>query len=114
MPPTIMQQAFLRIEQLSIDLPDVTIGIVEFEVVNKGWVVKIKGQQHFEGKEGMAKAFFLARDTTKTISGWKSGKAELWDVCEIFDNEDEATKAGIENEQMAIYQIETGRLKWIS
>lgn len=109
-----MQQAFLRIREISIDLPDVTIGIMDFEVVKKGWVVKIKGQQHFEGKDGMITAIDLARETTKTVSGWKSGKAELWDVCKIFTNEDEATKAGIENEQMAIYQIETGRLKWLS
>lgn len=109
-----MQKAFLRIHEITLDLPDVTIGVVDFEIVKKGWVVKIKGQQNFEGKEGMHKAFILARKTTRTISGWKSGKAELWDVVEIFDNEDEATEAGKQNEQMAIYQIETGRLKWIS
>jgi len=109
-----MESAFLRIHEISIEFPDATIGIVDFEIVKKGWVVKIKGQQHFEGRDGMHKAFFLAKNTTKTISGWKAGKAELWDVCEIFTNEDEATKAGIKNEQMAIYQIETGRLKWIS
>ena len=108
-----MQTAFLRIRQIEIDFPDVTIGITDFEFVRSGWVVKIKGQQNFEGRDGMVKAILIAKETTGTVSGWKSGRAELWDVVAIFDNEDEATKAGKVNEQMTIYQIETGKLKWL-
>lgn len=108
-----MQRAFLKIREISIDLPDATIGIIDFEIVKTGWVVKMKDWQNFEGLEGMKKAFWIARKTTECIAGWKDGDTELWDVVAIFDNEDEATIAGKENGQMTIYQIQTGRLKWL-
>lgn len=109
-----MQKAFLRIREFRIEFPDGAVfAMGKFETVDEGWVVKIKGQQNFEGVKGMHKAFEIAIETTGEVAAWKDGETELWDVVEIFDNEAEATAAGLVNEQMSIYQIETGRLKWL-
>lgn len=109
-----MQKAFLRLREFRLEFPDGAIlAIGKFEQVEEGWVVKIKGHQNFEGTEGMKQAFDIAIETTLTVAGWKDEETELWDVVEIFDNEEEATAAGLVNEQMSIYQIETGRLKWL-
>ena len=97
-----------------MDFPDgLTIGIGRLEPVTHGWVVKVKNAQNFEGENGMKKAFAIARETSQTIAGWKDGETELWDVVEIFDNEGEATEFGKAMEQMTIYNIETGQLKWL-
>ena len=107
------KKAFLKIRQIRIEFPDAIVGLARLEPVTEGWVVKIKDAQNFEGNEGMDKAVSIALDTTETVAGWTDGESEIWDVVQIFEDEDEATAAGIENEQMTIYQIETGRLKWI-
>ncbi len=110
-----MQKIFLRLRELAIEFPDGTVlGIGRLEPVTEGWVVRIKNAVDFEGEAGMIKALRIASQTTQTVSGSKDEDVELWDVVEVFDNEQDATEAGIENEQMAIYQIETGRLKWLS
>ena len=107
------QKVFLKVAGAVLDLPDVQIGYARFEQVDKGWVVRHKDATSFEGEQGRAEAVHVALKTTKAVSGFKDGEIELWDVIEIFDNEDEATKAGKVNGQMSIYQIETGRLKWL-
>lgn len=110
-----MKKVFLKIRQIAIEFPDgVTIVLGKAERVESGWVVRRSGLTDFIGEEGMKKAIFEAADLTNYVSGWHDGENELWDVVDIFDNEDEATQAGIEENQMAIYQIETGRLKWLS
>lgn len=109
-----MDKIFLRIREISIEFPDGhIIGIGGLHPVDEGWVVKIKGAQNFEGEQGMKEAFEIAHETTGTIAGWRDDGTELWDVVQIFDNEEDATKAGKVNEQMSIYQIETARLKWL-
>lgn len=114
MPPTVMDKLFFQILTIEIDFPNgLTIGIGKLEPVTEGWVVKQKEAQNLEGREGLEKAFDAAVRTTRAISGYKLDDTELWDVVEIFEDEDEATIAGKLNGQMTIYQIETGRLKWL-
>jgi len=108
-----MQKVFMKVVGAVLDLPDVLVGYARFEHVEKGWVVRMKDATNFEGERGMFEAIKVALDTTKTVSGYKDGDVELWDVIEIFEDETTATKAGKLNGQMSIYQIETGRLKWI-
>lgn len=109
-----MEKVFLRLREIAIEFPDGSVvGFGHLQPIKKGWVVKMKEQTDFEGEAGMITAIRIASQTTKTVAGWTDGEVELWDVVMVFRNEDEATKAGIENEQMAIYQIETGRLKWL-
>lgn len=109
-----MERKFLRVAGAVVDLPDAQIGFIEMEPVRKGWVVRLKDATDFEGPEGMIEAIKIALRTTNTIAGYKDGDVELWDVIAVFDEEDTATFAGRKQGQMAIYQIETGRLKWIN
>jgi len=110
-----MEKVFLNVLRFSKDFPElgITIGMGLVNPIREGWVVKLREHQNFEGQDGMFEAFEIASETTQTVSGYKDGKTELWDVVEIYDNEEDATKAGRENGQMTIYQIETGELKWI-
>jgi hypothetical protein len=108
------QKVFLRLREFAIEFPDgMIVGFGHLQPIKKGWVVKINGQTDFEGENGMLTAIKIASQTTRTIAGWTDGEIEMWDVVEIFKNEDEATEAGKENENLFIYQIETGSLKWL-
>lgn len=109
-----MEKIFLRLRELVIEFPDGAImGVGRLEYIREGWVVRMKGATDFEGEDGMIEAIMIAQRTTGKIAGAKDEDVELWDVVEVFDDEFEATEAGYENEQMTIYQIETGRLKWL-
>lgn len=76
-------------------------------------MVARKETQNSFGEDGLRKVLEVALRTSKTVGGWKDEKLFYWDAVMVFENEDEATKAGIENEQLAIYQIETNKLKWL-
>lgn len=109
-----MEKIFLRLREMIVEFPDGSVfGLGRLEVVKKGWVVKIKGKGDYEGERGMLKAIQLASQTTQAVAGYRDEDVELWDVVQIFDNEDDATEAGYENEQLSIYEIETGKLKWL-
>jgi hypothetical protein len=108
------EKVFLQLREITIEFPDGSVfGIGRLQHVEKGWVVRIKNACDFEGETGMLQALALAKETTGTVSGSKDGDVELWDVVEIFEDEETATKAGKKNGQMTIYQIETARLKWL-
>jgi len=109
-----IQKVVLQLRSIAIDLENGYImEIGRLEPVKKGWVVKVSGKTDFEGEDGMMEAIQIAKETTKTISGYHDGENELWDVVEVFEDETKATLQGRLNEQMAIYQIETGRIKWL-
>lgn len=109
-----MDRIFLALRDMSLEFPNgYTITFGAFEPIHEGWVVKMKGFENLYGQAGMETAMEVALKTSKTIGGWRDGELDFWDVVIIFDDEEEATKAGIKNGQMAIYQIETGRLKWL-
>ena len=100
-------------KHIKIELANITLMVGKLEPIKSGWVVKVKGLSDFEGEDGMDEAMSYAARTSQKISGFKDGETELWDVVEVFDNEAEATEFGKSQEQMTIYQIETGKLKWI-
>lgn len=107
-------KVFLRLREFAIEFPDgLIVGFGHLDRIKKGWVVKVKGQTDFEGEAGMLTAVKIAANTTQTIAGWTDGEIEMWDVVKVFNNEDKATKEGKENENLFIYQIETGQLKWL-
>lgn len=109
-----IQKVVLELRSIAIDLENgLIMEIGHLQPVKKGWVVKVNGQTDFEGEAGMLTAVKIANQTTRTISGYFDGENELWDVVEVFDDEVKATLQGRLNEQMAIYQIETGRIKWL-
>lgn len=109
-----MERKFLRVAGAVVELPDAQIGFVEMEPVTSGWVVRINGATDFEGEIGFIEAIKIALRTSHTIAGYLDGEVELWDVIAVFKDEDTATFAAKGQGQMAVYQIETGRLKWIN
>lgn len=109
-----MEKVFFQLREFVIELSEGTVfGIGRLEPITKGWVVRMKGATDFEGEDGMLKAISLASKTTRKIAGAKDGDVELWDVVEVFEKEADATEAGHDNDQLYIFQIETGKLKWL-
>lgn len=90
-----------------------TVSLPTLEIVSKGWIVAKKETQNCFGLAGLKKALDVALKTSKSLGGWKDEDLFYWDAVMIFENEDEATEAGIENEQLAIYHLETATLKWL-
>ena len=89
-----MQKAFLKIREMRMEFPDGSIvGLGRAESIDTGWVVKQKVGQNLEGEDGMMEAVKIALGTTNTVAGYRDGETELWDVVEIFENEDEATNS---------------------
>lgn len=83
-----------------------TVRIPDLEPVTKGWVVAKKETQDCFGIEGLKKVIALSNETTKIVGFWKDEKL-YWDTVMTFENEDEATQAGIENGQLAIFNLDT-------
>lgn len=90
-----------------------TVILPSLQFAKTGWVVALKETQNSFGPEGLAKALEVAIKTSKAIGGWQDGELFYWDAVMLYENEEDATQAGKENEQMAIYHLETGRLKWL-
>jgi len=109
-----MDKIITHLQEIAESNPDgFTVKLPDLQFIKKGWVVALKETQNCFGPDGLNKALEVAKKTSQHIGGWKDGKLFYWDCVQIFFDEDQATKAGIENEQLAIYQIETGRLKWL-
>ena len=90
-----------------------TVWTTDLAPVKSGWVVAMKETQDSFGDAGLKRALEVAEKTSKVIGGWKEKKQFYWDAVLLYDNETEATKAGIENEQIAIYNIENNFLKYL-
>lgn len=100
-----------QIIQIAKENPDgFTIYTETLEHVKKGWVVAIKETQNSFGAQGLEKVLTFK---TGTVGGWKEKSLYYFDAVVLFDNEEEATKFGLENEQIAIFNIEQSRLKFL-
>lgn len=90
-----------------------TVYTTDLTPVKSGWVVAMRETQNSFGDAGLQKALAIAEQTSKVIGGWKEGQQFYWDAVLLFTNENEATIAGYQNEQIAIYNIETNYLKFM-
>ena len=109
-----MSELIAELKKLGLLNPNgFTVLLPDLTPVSKGWVVAMKETQNSFGDEGLKRVLEIALKTTKVIGGWKQGRKWYWDASFIFDNEETATKAGLENGQIAIYNIETNYLKFI-
>lgn len=103
-----------RLKQIADENPNgFTVYTTNLLPVKNGWVVANKETQNCFGDDGLKKALGVAINTSQTLGGWKDKELFYWDAVILFDNEEEATFAGIENEQIAIYHIETNYLKFL-
>ncbi|NLR79946.1 hypothetical protein [Chitinophaga eiseniae] len=90
-----------------------TVYVPSLEPVKRGWVVaKIETQNSF-GDEGLERVLKYATATTGIVGYWNDDGTFYWDAVMVFDNEAEATAAGIANEQIAIYNIGNNELKML-
>jgi hypothetical protein len=90
------------------NLTGFTVLTTNLEKVTKGWAVGLKDTQNCFGVEGCIKAFMLAESQTGYFGGWKYNKLYYFDAVIITFSESEAIRLGIENEQIGIFNIETG------
>ncbi len=90
-----------------------TVWTTDLTPVKKGWVVAMKETQNSFGDAGLKRALEVAENTSKVIGGWKERDQFYWDAVLLYQNETDATKAGLENQQIAIYHIETNYLKFL-
>jgi hypothetical protein len=89
-----------------------TINLTDFQPIKKGWAVALKETQNCFGKSGAEKVISIALEKSSGIvGGWKYGKDYYFDAVLIIENEEEATKFGIEQEQIGIYEIHTNTYK---
>lgn len=110
-----MSRVFLELVEFGVELPDGTKVPLGFEVhrAEKGWAVAVPDAQSFTGEDGLKKAMAIATETTRAVGGFFDGTEAFFDVIWIFEDEDEATKAGKETGQLFIIEIESQRIKWI-
>lgn len=90
-----------------------TVYLHNLQPVRSGWSVGLKETQNSHGLEGLRNALIVSRQRTGFIGGWNADGKFWWDAVQIFEDEQQATEFGIENGQIAIYQIETNRLKFL-
>lgn len=90
-----------------------TVYTTNLRPVKHGWVVANKETQNCFGDEGLKKALKIALRSSKTLGGWRENNLFYWDAVVIYNNEEDATRAGIEHKQIAIYQIENNYLKFL-
>lgn len=103
-----------RLNQIADENPNgFTVYTTDLSPVKSGWVVAMKETQNCFGDAGLQKALAIAESTSKVIGGWKEEQQFYWDAVLLFITENEATIAGKQNEQIAIYNIETNYLKFI-
>lgn len=106
-----MENLIERLIEIANENPDgFTVKIPSCEYVKFGWVVAMKETQNSFGIEGLIKVIRIANESTHIVGGWKDG-AFYWDAVYIIQDENEATQLGIDNEQLAIYHLETQTLK---
>lgn len=90
-----------------------TVYVPSLEPVKRGWVVaKIETQNSF-GDAGLEKVLKYATATTGIVGFWNDDGTFYWDAVMLFNDEVEATEAGIANEQISIYNIENNELKML-
>lgn len=89
-----------------------TINLTDFSPVKRGWAVALKDTQNCFGRAGAEKAIAIAIEKTASIvGGWHHDRGYYFDAVLIVEDEEEATRLGIENEQIGIYEIHTNTYK---
>lgn len=105
---------FDRLKQVASENPTgFTVKIPNLEPVTTGWVVAMKETQNSFGDEGLQRVIEVAQRTTQIVGGWKEGDLFYWDASFIVQSEKEAVQIGIENGQIAIFNLDTFEVKYL-
>lgn len=84
-----------------------TIDITTLKTPKKGWCVALKETQNCFNDEGLSKVLEIAKTTTNIVGGWLDDDKFYFDAVMLIEDREEAIQAGKENEQLAIYNLET-------
>jgi hypothetical protein len=90
-----------------------TVYLYDLQPITSGWSVALKETQNSHSDEGLKHVIAVANTKTGIVGGWREDGRFWWDAVLIFDNEEEATIAGHQNEQIAIYHIEKNYVKFL-
>ena len=90
-----------------------TISIKDLSHVKRGWVVAMKETQNNFGDKGLIEVLEIAQKTSHIMGEWKEGKLFYYDAVWVIEEKEEAIQIGMENEQIAIYNIETATLIYL-
>lgn len=84
-----------------------TVKIPDLDFVVKGISVAHFETQNCFGDEGLEKVLQHALNHDKVVGGWlnRKNRKYYFDSIKIFDNLDEAKRFGIENKQIAIFDL---------
>jgi len=109
-----MEQLIKKLKQIAKENPTgFTVYLNDLNPVKTGWSVALKETQNSFGDAGLKKVIAVATEKTGIVGGWREDGKFWWDAVQIYDNEDEATTAGLKNEQIAIYHIEANEVKFL-
>ena len=98
--------------RLSIENPKgFTVTLPDLEPVTSGWCIGHKETQNCFGPKGLRKAMKHCLETTKIFGGWKGYHGKYYfDTVMITHDSQEARDLKYEHKQVAIYNIQTGRI----
>lgn len=103
-----------KLKQIAKENPTgFTVYLKDLTPVKSGWVVALKETQNSFGDDGLKRVIEVATAKTGIVGGWNEEGKLWWDAVQIFEGEEMATKAGIENEQIAIFHIERAYVKYL-
>lgn len=88
-----------------------TVTIPECEPVTSGFAIGHRETQNSFGEAGLKKVVEHSMQTTRVVGGWKGYNGQFYfDTVIITHDGLEALDLKAEHNQLAIYQIETGRV----
>ncbi|OJV50490.1 MAG: hypothetical protein BGO31_14100 [Bacteroidetes bacterium 43-16] len=109
-----MDELIQKLQCIACENPSgFTVTLPNLEPVKSGWIVALKETQNCFNVFGLRKALEVAQKTSKIIGGWLEDDKFYWDASMVYKNREDAIKAGIENEQIAIFNIETAELLYL-
>lgn len=109
-----MQDLITKIKQIAAqNEAGFTITLPSCEFVTSGYVVAMIETQNSFGDAGLQSVISKSSKTTGIMGGWAEDGLFYWDAVYLLTDRAEAIKKGIENEQIAIYNIEKNELIYL-
>jgi hypothetical protein len=82
------------------------MNLQDMEKVKSGIIVAHAQTQNAFGFSGFVRAFIHARMNDQVFGGWYHDGKFYFDSCKVFTDREEAIRFGIENDQIAIFDLD--------
>lgn len=104
-----MDNTLMSLLEISLKNPSgFTVKLDTLEYVTSGYSIAYQETQDSFGAEGLARVIEHARRHGGYVGGWKCGDKYYFDSVMIVTDRDEAIRKGVENKQLAIYNLDDG------